>query len=126
MADQKKELSTSGTVATGVGLFALIGFVVWLAVLDARDSAANSCGSDTGAWVMAQEAVKTRLKAPSTAEFPWFSEDYVSTDGECGYVVAAHVDAQNGFGAQIRSRFVVALEHVPESGGYRIGEVAIK
>lgn len=62
---------------------------------------------------MSQEFVKRRLKAPSTAEFPWFSDDQVRVQIKpgCKFVIVGYVDAQNGFGAQIRTRYISELEY---------------
>lgn len=71
----------------------------------------------------AQSAVRNRLKAPSTAEFPscTFSlpgDNTVSTTDEpFVFMVQGHVDAQNGFGAMIRTRYKVMLRAVPPSTG---------
>lgn len=52
--------------------------------------------------------VKERLKSPSTADFPSLFlkdiEDFVKKDGTI-YTVESYVDAQNSYGATIRSNF---------------------
>lgn len=63
-------------------------------------------------WALAQEAVKNNLKAPSTAQFP---ASYGSSDVSFGrdgdlYTVSAWVDADNGFGATLRTDFKVYAE----------------
>jgi len=70
----------------------------------------DSCG-ETTAFVMSQTFVKRQLKAPSTANFPWSSSDGVSIrrKGGCRFEVSAYVDAENSFGAKIRSPYVVHL-----------------
>ena len=65
---------------------------------------------------MSQKAVLSRLKAPSTAKFPGsteyfikfvrYSKDYDSMT----YKVNSYVDAQNSFGAVIRSNYEVVLQ----------------
>jgi hypothetical protein len=72
--------------------------------------------SDTGkieAYTMAKQFVTDRLKAPSTADYPWYSSDSVQVvhRGEGVFVVRAHVDSQNSFGAMIRTRFVCELKN---------------
>lgn len=60
-------------------------------------------------WALAQQAVKNELKAPSTAKFPAsYGSDGVSF-GKSGdlYYVSAWVDAENGFGATLRTNFTV-------------------
>lgn len=76
-------------------------------------------GDRTMAWVMAQEFVLRSLKCPSTASFGSVWKDYqdprscVAYCGDGSYVCTGWVDAQNGFGAMIRSTFVCILR---ESG----------
>lgn len=56
--------------------------------------------------------IKASLKAPSTADFPncYRQDDLVNTkplgDKPGGYAVTTYVDAQNSFGAKIRSYFM--------------------
>lgn len=120
----KRESPLGGCLFMGVGLAVVIFVVVRLAAglpepqltpeQQAERAAAMQAArcSDTGtAYMMAQEAVSARLRAPSTARFPGMFRDGVSVrrTGECGFVVTGYVDAQNGFGAQIRSQFIVTL-----------------
>lgn len=101
------------------------------AVKDAAKKAAalaKKCNDTTMAFVMSQTFVKRQLKAPSTAEFPWITDDQVSisTKPDCVFRVVGWVDAQNGFGAQIRSRYVVDLKYLgDETGSWRMINVRI-
>lgn len=69
----------------------------------------NSGVSETDAIVAAKDAVKARLKAPSTAKFCSYSDFDVSHSGDT-WTVEGWVDAQNGFGATIRSKFRVVVK----------------
>lgn len=67
------------------------------------------------ACAIAQEAVKAKLKAPSSAKFPgcaFGAHEYrIRADESRDTVwVMGHVDAQNAFGAMLRSEFGVKLE----------------
>ena len=86
----------------------------------------SGCSSDPkiDAWNCAQDAVKYRLKSPSTAKFPAYSASYVSDLGNNRYRISAHVDAQNSFGATIRQSFTVTLT-LTESG-YTDASVSIR
>lgn len=89
---------------------------------------AKKCSDTTMAFVMSQEFVKRNLKAPSTAEFPWITDDQVaiSTRPGCAFHVIAWVDAQNGFGAQIRSNYVVDLKLLDdEAGSWQMTDIRI-
>jgi hypothetical protein len=73
------------------------------------------------ACVAAQRAVKAKLKSPSTADFPscgWSLNEYVihANPELTKFGVEGHVDSQNGFGAMIRSKFVVLLDKGPGDG----------
>ena len=77
------------------------------------------------------DAVRQRLKAPKTAEFPstWsgaYDVRVVNTDLYSGaYHISSYVDAQNGFGALIRSRWVVDLTLIDTSGKVQLQGVWI-
>lgn len=57
------------------------------------------------AWTMCKDFVRQRLKAPSTAEFPWRTEASISQDAD-GWDVRGYVDADNPMGARMRVDFV--------------------
>jgi hypothetical protein len=76
----------------------------------ARASAEQSAFID--AKHACREAVKVRLRAPSTADFQGTVLGEWTVTGEKGsYLVTSFVDAQNGFGAKIRTRFVCGVDH---------------
>ena len=62
----------------------------------------------------AEENIKKILKSPSSAEFPggFFSpfEDWSFSKNGTIYTVSSYVDAQNSFGAMIRSQFTITYE----------------
>jgi len=63
------------------------------------------------AYIQSKHYVKTILKAPSTAKFPFL--DFVSNDlGNGKYQVTSHVDSQNSFGAMIRSNWTVTIQFI--------------
>ena len=103
---------------SGWGSVFLVGFLLMIAVLsffpgekkdDSRSEVpSKGRGNNTMAYIMMEGFVKNRLKSPSTAEFPGvFSGriDHVTALGNNQYRVDSWVDAQNAFGATIRTRF---------------------
>ncbi|MFC4805750.1 hypothetical protein [Filifactor villosus] len=56
----------------------------------------------------AEIMVKDILAAPSTAKFPGYAE-YVMEKTPDKYIVGSYVDAQNGFGAMLRSEFMIRI-----------------
>lgn len=78
----------------------------------------NSTSNDvntgsSGAYFACQDFVKERLKSPSTAKFPLDLYTAVTRVGTT-YVVKSYVDADNSFGAPIRSSYVCEVQN---SGG---------
>jgi hypothetical protein len=71
------------------------------------------CNSDNvGAFVMARDAVKKILKSPSTAEFPSGTLDStIRNTGDCTYEVVSYVDAQNSFGAKLRTKYLAVVRY---------------
>ena len=75
-------------------------------------------GTKLGAWVMAQHFVKRELRAPSTADFGLGEQSprkCVADLGDGLYLARGWVDAQNAFGAQVRSTFVVKLRFLGDN-----------
>jgi len=106
-----------------IGLVFLI-FGIALSGCKERDLAAD-CENDTngkiGAFVAAEFYVRDRLRSPSTAEFPSFSAKGVLVNyvKRCHFTVVSYVDAQNAFGATVRTRYIVNIEADPNSDGHR-------
>ena len=96
----------------GVGCAALLAipFLFFLLSSDSDNDPESSsppkpAHSPSGAWRMCKVFVEKGLKAPATADFPWYSENYVTKLGGAKYRVESYVDAQNSFGAQLRTNF---------------------
>lgn len=63
-------------------------------------------------WTVAEFAVKDQLKVPSSAKFPFSAIDSdveIYQDGN-QYCVISWVEAENSFGASVKSKFVVLIE----------------
>ena len=70
-----------------------------------KDSYGHTKGD---AFAIAEKAVKGKLKSPSTAKFCSVTEATIGCSGNT-WVVRGWVDAQNGFGATIRTQFAVTF-----------------
>jgi len=66
------------------------------------------------AYSMAQVFIKKQLKAPASADFPSMADEQVKVSkvGEAKYLVSAYVDAQNSFGAKLRTKWACEVEYV--------------
>lgn len=66
------------------------------------------------ASVLCRNRMESRLKAPSTAQFPWTADHtgYLEFgDDNVMITVHSYVDAQNGFGAMIRTNYICNVEY---------------
>lgn len=117
---------TRGTkIAVGIGIAMTTLFVIaGLTTTDedrarwAQEKAAKTCNNE-GALAAAQVAVRSRLKAPDSAEFPHPSEAVISQDSLGNFAVASYVTSQNLFGVRLRSNFVVVVTCNSSSGRWR-------
>ena len=63
--------------------------------------------SDFLYWTRTEETVKQLLKAPKSADFPSITNGWSFGRNQYYVAVQSYVDAQNSFGAQIRSEFTL-------------------
>lgn len=76
---------------------------------------------DEVAWADCTKRVLGQLKAPSTAVFPPLDDVTVQRFAERGEVkYLGFVDAQNGFGAQIRTKFTCVVRQSPTGSTVRV------
>lgn len=93
----------------------LFGFILltlgitWL-TSSSDDSSVRAKLTKTGAQIACEARAKMTLKSPSTAEFAPFHEVRFSGSDGGPFHVWAYVDAQNSFGATLRSRFYCTVE----------------
>jgi hypothetical protein len=67
-----------------------------------------------------------QLRAPASADFPFASMNSVRSAGANRWLLASYVDAQNAFGATIRTQFRCLVEGSgPEINNYRIVDVTL-
>lgn len=66
------------------------------------------------AYIMMQHFVKRRLKAPSTAKFEGLWSGREVTKDSTEYSTYSYVDAQNGYGAMLRTSFTCTVKQVSE------------
>jgi hypothetical protein len=76
-------------------------------------------GDKTSAWVMAKQFVEDTLASPGTADYGSLlkgtfqnPKDHVRSLGDKEYLVEGWVDAQNRYGAVVRSDFKVKLKYM--------------
>ena len=72
---------------------------------------------------MSHYFVKKNLKAPSTADFPVFRETAVDDLGGGRFRVTSYVDAQNSFGAQIRTNYTCVVKGEEDSTNWTLESI---
>jgi hypothetical protein len=119
----KKAVNKFPCVAIVIGIVVII--VIACLLFAALGSSISTTGNSTSpatpteASVMCEYFVKNRLKAPSTAKFPHYWELEITTYGKNegvkdAFRVKGYVDAQNGFGAMIRSNYICDVQYISE------------
>lgn len=127
----KEEKSSSNGCIGCLGLIIIIGIIAFAFHSCLGNSSSKEEDNTSMVITIAQEAVKKQLKAPSTAKFPWGSDEYnikevaSNDDGFNEYYISGYVDAENSFGAKIRTRFIVNLELSENGENYKILDVKL-
>lgn len=87
----------------------------------------GSCGSGGAkspnkydAFDRCETAIKTQLKAPSTAKFS--NKNYF--EGSTVHTVYMDVDAENSFGASLRQRFTCKMSFAESSGTWTLEAIS--
>ena len=77
------------------------------------------------AWVYTKIYVENALKSPRTAKFPWDYSEFVTRNGTT-YMINSYVDAENSFGAMIRTYYKATVKEVSEDNWTMISFEFIK
>lgn len=102
-----KEKTGCGTMVIG----GIAGLIVLSAIINAIDETTTTTDKPKGdpnegvAAYACQTFVKERLKAPKTADFPWRYDVSRDSTDQNKYTIVSYVDAQNSFGALIRTHY---------------------
>lgn len=117
-AEEEKEKKMKEKIDAASGCFTLVVILAFVVFFFSNCGGSSNSSSTTSkqpdkfdAYVMSQLFVKDALKAPSTAKFPVYSEDMVVDGGDGSFIVSAYVDAQNSFGAMMRSNYVCIMQY---------------
>jgi hypothetical protein len=91
-----------------------------------KSNCSGSVAKDT-AYFASQDFVKRNLKSPSSAKFPNSNVPGVSVTelGECRFRITGYVDANNSFGASIRTPYSMTVKSEEGSISYNLEDIAI-
>lgn len=111
---RKEKLATAKTESPKgniyIAMAAIVIAVIW--IYSSSQQKPQRRDYSSLAFMQCQTFVTNRLKSPSTADFPF--ADYTSWKGDDGkYTIKSYVDAQNGFGAIVRSYWHCETTYTP-------------
>jgi len=110
-----KENSAKSKIYTGIKIFFIVltVFVIgFLSFIDFYPRSSSEKPSKIDAFFTCKEYVKNNLKAPATADFQSYYDAYVKKAGQNKYEILSYVDAQNSFGAKLRTRYICDIKYV--------------
>lgn len=110
VAEKKKGDAKSGAIGCVV-ILVLVGIIATLCSSGESDTKRDPTDRDTVISMAQVFMEKHVLKAPSSAKWPVYSEFVVSDLGGKRFKVSSYVDAENSFGAMIRTRFSITLKY---------------
>lgn len=113
--------ATGGAIAGGIFAVAIVSGALSLVMWTYNSlSAPGDKNAQTDYSAMAHikcnDYVKERLKAPGSADFPFFA-DRATKISDNHYIIESHVEAQNSFGAKLRQDYYCDIELVGEYSG---------
>jgi hypothetical protein len=108
---ENKEKSNKNLPAGCLVIIIIVVVAGWL-VYPKGDS-----GMAIDAYLTTQVHVKKYLKAPATAQFPEYDKSFVKKINDTSFEVNAYVDSQNGFGALLRSTYLIRM-HQDDKGNW--------
>lgn len=91
-----------------------------LAEVARKRDAQCGAGNATSAYLYSQQFVEQRLRAPSTADFPPVSAITARAAGSCTFQIVAYVEAQNAFGAMLRTPYSAVMKRLPEQDSWQL------
>jgi len=107
-AAQPKKKSRTGCVI--ISLLVLVILILVVVNLGGGDLS-NTGPTDLNAFFMCQQFVGDRLKAPKTADFAPSREAKIVKNDVNTFTVTSYVDAQNSFGANIRTEYTCKVSY---------------
>lgn len=75
---------------------------------------------------LCESAMTRQLRSPASADYPFGHVTNVTGIGGSRYRLVSHVDSQNAFGAQLRTRFRCVVEGSGDQlQGYKVVELSV-
>lgn len=121
MNEFRREMNIRRNIKTIIYLVLIcISFIIFNSIFSDSGSTENGNDSTTQrtnsddkiyAYLMSQKFVERKLVAPATAKFPSFYEVSIEKIDDNTYKFNGYVDAQNSFGALLRTNYMAHLKY---------------
>lgn len=105
--ENKKKSSGCGCLMALVIVLSI--FLTWISPSHDREKEQEH-QDVLAAFVYSQQYVKEKLKSPSTAQFAGIGESHIQKIDQETYKITSFVDAQNSFGATLRTNYVIIMK----------------
>lgn len=115
--EQPKKPSLPEGCGCGLLLFGIIMVFVFIGIFS------NPGPDEIGAYTASQWFVEKRLKAPGTADFPVYIDSFVTDLGGGKFKVESYVDAENSFGAKLRTQYTCIVR--ADGSGWKLEKINI-
>lgn len=114
ISDSNKKNITTGCWGCLILLAMIV--IIMIILISGNSKETDEMDKSNEAWVCAQMKIKEMLKSPKSAEFE-FGGATKSTKaiGNEKYEIKSYVDAENSFGAKIRSNFECTVTYETKS-----------
>lgn len=104
--------------------FAVIFALAFIAIYSPPSSTSTAREPDAGmACIMAEKLIKPHLQAPKSAEFNYGDCKASATHSGNTWTLHSYIDADNSYGAHIRTYYTAKLTNVPPSDTWRLVEL---
>ena len=120
IAEQKRRRRRTILIVVLVAMFVPVVLINVFSDKTAARLQAPKAPDKVDAWINARNFVERNLKEAKTAEFPYIDEARIVSRGGNVWEVWSYVDAQNSFGARIRTTFYVEIEYVPSADQWKL------
>jgi len=109
--EEKKKQSKKAIGCLTVIIIVVVFFIIIFSGGGGGTPTTQQGTSDSMAYIQSQAYVKTALKSPASAKFPFADYEYKKYEDD-SYLITSYVDAQNNFGAMIRNNYTAVLKYL--------------
>ena len=124
----KNQQQSPKKVAVGCGIMAVLAVILFFSVKSCFSSEEDPLKKEKDlkikAITLSQYCVKEKLKSPASADFP-VDLNHVKIITDSLFVINSYVDAQNSFGATIRTNYRCTVSTTNNGNSYICVEVIL-